>query len=126
MKLQPSNATGLRASGCHGHAYSCGHAAWVSLLLLLIAAAPAENKSSGFQGLGPLLGQAPSLPPPPYKLKWTYKADDAERVAIVGAPTVADGVVYISDSKGILHAVDLASGKFKWKYPTENGFETTP
>jgi outer membrane protein assembly factor BamB len=95
-------------------------------LLVLIAAAPAENKPAGFGGLGPLLNRAPPFPPPPYKLKWTYKADDAERVAIVGSPTVAGGVVYIADSRGILHAVDLASGKFKWKYPTENGFETTP
>jgi outer membrane protein assembly factor BamB len=92
---------------------------------LCLAAAPAE-KPAGFQGLGPLLGQAPSLPPPPYKLKWTYKADDVDRVAIVGSPVIADGIVYLADGKGILHAVDLQSGKFKWKYPTENGFETTP
>lgn len=95
------------------------------LLALLVSAAPAE-KPSGFQGLGPLLGQAPSIPPPPYKLKWTYKTDDAERVAIVGSPVVVDAIVYIADSKGILHAIDLQSGKLKWKYPTENGFETTP
>jgi outer membrane protein assembly factor BamB len=102
------------------------HLRLLFLLGFLVAAAPEENKPSGFQGLGPLLGQAASIPPPPYKLKWTYKTDDAERVAIVGNPTIADGVVYIADSKGILHAVDLQSGKFKWKYPTENGFETTP
>src|SRR5688572_24496602 len=99
--------------------------------LLLIGAAqaeqkPAAEKVAGFQGLGPLLGQAPSIPPPPYKLKWTYKADDADRVAVVGSPAVADGIVYLADGKGILHAVDLQSGKFKWKYPAENGFETTP
>ena len=37
------------------------------LLFLLgcLAAASAETKPSGFQGLGPLLGQAPSIPPPP-------------------------------------------------------------
>ena len=110
--------------GWHGQAYSHARAFCV-LLLILIAAAP-ENKPSGFQGLGPLLGQAPSIAPPPYKLKWTYKTDDAERVAIVGNPVISDGVVYIADSKGILHAVDLASGKFKWRYPTENGFVTTP
>src|SRR2546421_6557508 len=96
------------------------------LSLLFIGAVAPETKPSGFQGLGPLLGRAPSIPAPPYKLKWTYKADDAERVAIVGSPSIVDGVVYIADSKGILHAVDLQSGKFKWKYPTENGFETTP
>src|SRR5437016_2214125 len=81
------------------------------LPLLLIFAAPAETKPTGFQGLGPLLGQAPSIPPPPYKLKWTYKTDDAQRVSIVGSPVVANGIVYIADSKGILHAVDLQSGK---------------
>ena len=96
------------------------------LSLVFIGAAAPEIKPSGFQGLGPLLGQAPSIPAPPYKLKWTYKADDAERVAIVGSPSIVDGVVYIADSKGILHAIDLQTGKFKWKYPTENGFETTP
>jgi outer membrane protein assembly factor BamB len=115
----------LTHSGCHGHAYSLGHALCV-WLLLLVSAAPAENKPNGFQGLGPLLGQAPSISPPPYKLKWTYKTDDAERVAIVGAPVVVDGIVYIADARGILHAVDLQSGKSKWKYPTETGFETTP
>src|SRR3989440_2935366 len=96
------------------------------LSLLFIGAAAPETKPSGFQGLGPLRGQAPSIPPPPYTLKWTYKADDAERVAIVGSPVVVDGIVYIADAKGILHSIDLQSGKFKWKYPTENGFETTP
>src|SRR5947207_10239805 len=111
--------------GWHGQVYSHARALGFWLLLLLVSAAPAESKPAGFQGLGPLLGQAPSIPPPPYKLKWTYKADDAERVAIVGSPVVADGVVYIADSKGILHAIDLQTGKFKWKYPTENGFETT-
>ncbi|HEV8604709.1 MAG TPA: hypothetical protein VGQ99_05055, partial [Tepidisphaeraceae bacterium] len=54
------------------------------LLLLSLSAAPADqpDKPVGFQGLGPLLGIAPSLPPPPYKLKWTYKSDDADRAAI--------------------------------------------
>src|SRR5688572_25593772 len=74
------------------------HTILSTALLLLAAAAPeaAKPKPSGFQNLGPLLGQFPSLPAPPYKLKWTYKADEGDIVPIVGSPVVVGEVVYLA------------------------------
>lgn len=41
-----------------------------------------------------------------------------------GAPAVADGHVFLADSQGELHALDLATGESLWS--TEFGGETTP
>jgi outer membrane protein assembly factor BamB len=43
--------------------------------------------------------------------RWTFKAGDA----VEGAPAVANGVVYVGSMDKHLHALDLASGKPKWK-----------
>src|SRR5688572_9002233 len=114
---------------CFGHWSLIIH--W-SLVIGHWSFAPAAEeppKAVGHQGLGPLLGQFPALPPPPYNLKWTWKADEGDIVGIVGSTVVVDGIIYIADAKGTLHDVDLATGKSKWKYPDagdNSGFETTP
>src|ERR1041384_7267734 len=96
-------------------------------LFLLAADKPAEpQRLAGFQGGGPLLGQAAPIAPPPMKLRWQYKTDEVEKAGVSSAPTIAGGVLYLADSRGTLHAIDLASGKAKWKFTTENGFGTTP
>ena len=35
----------------------------------------------------------------------------------IGSPTVAEGNVYISSNDGLLHAVDIATGKIAWETP---------
>src|SRR3954465_2958605 len=99
----------------------CKIALLVSSLLLLCAAAE-PIKSAGFQGLGPLVGNAPALPPPPYKQKWIWKTGDTDRIAIIGSPPIVGETIYVADAKGTLHSINLTTGKSNWKYPTENGF----
>jgi outer membrane protein assembly factor BamB len=43
--------------------------------------------------------------------RWTYKCGDA----VEGAPAIANGVVYVGSFDKHLHAIELATGKLKWK-----------
>jgi len=79
------------------------------------SAAPAQEWRQ-FRGSPQLQGvSASSLPSAP-KLLWTYEAGDPvdSSAAIVG------GVVYVGAGSGDLLALDLASGKLRWKYTTGN------
>ncbi len=55
----------------------------------------------------------------PLEAAWTYKGD---AVAVVSSPSIVDGVVYVgtrddtNGHKGSLLAIDLATGKLKWRY----------
>jgi len=96
------------------------------------ASAPAAQTGgdcSAFHYGGPLLGVAePPLAPPPYAVRWTYKAQtpDGERAGIDAAAAVVGDTVYVADDKTTLHAIDLSTGKGKWKFSTQAGFATTP
>ena len=101
----------------------------LSLIVLMIAttATAGEPSAWSFHGGGALLGQAPDLGPPPMKLRWTYHADDAGDAGIEGAAAIGGTTVYVADSKGVLHAIDLATGQRRWMYQGgEEGFATTP
>ena len=68
---------------------------------------------------------AAEAPPDALTLKWTYEAGDS----IESSAAIADGTVYVGSSKGELLAIDLETGKLKWKYSTgEGGFiaESSP
>src|SRR4051812_44951090 len=82
-----------------------------------------------FQGGGPLRGVGEAIAPPPYQVRWQFKAggDDADkRASIENNPTIAGDTVYVADSNGTLHAIALAGGKVRWTYKSEGGFATTP
>src|SRR5688572_20861393 len=85
---------------------------------------PAEPR--GFQGTGGLAGVAEEVPAPPMKERWKYKTSDEDRASVVSSPVVAGERVYVADVKGVLHAINLKTGKADWTYPTPDGFETTP
>jgi outer membrane protein assembly factor BamB len=122
----------------------------------LTSAAPASatqpvfdpSDCPAFHGGGPLVGTAQAMAAPPLKVRWTYRVPDEAEPATApasnpsthpatapvhsgpasfeaGAAVVGD-TVYVADSAGGLHALDLATGKQKWLYATENGFGTTP
>ena len=104
-------------------------------LLILLLFAPLDLAAEGpatilpaFQGGGPLRGVAAEpIAPPPYQLRWKFKAgDDDNRAEIENNPTIASGTAYVADSLGLLHALNLADGKEKWTYKSEGGFATTP
>ena len=67
-----------------------------------------------FRGNSRLSGVATSVPPASLKLRWTYEAGDA----IESSAAIANGTVYVGSAKGELLAVDLSTGKLRWKYAT--------
>ena len=61
------------------------------------------------------------------KLRWTYQTgDEKQRSSVESAATITADTVYVSDDRGTLHAIDLLTGKAKWKYESEGGFDTSP
>ena len=78
------------------------------------AAAHAEWRQ--FRGTPRLTGVSASAPPATLKLLWTYEAGEV----IESSAAIADGVVYVGGGNGDLVALDLASGKLRWKYTTGN------
>ena len=42
------------------------------------------------------------------------------------SPAVADGVVYVGDLLGVLHAVDTESGNSRWRFPTGAEIKSSP
>ncbi len=65
---------------------------------------------------------ATSLPVQPEVLwKQTFEDESFESTAII-----QDGVIYIGGLDGPLYAIDLATGKTKWKYATEAGIKAAP
>src|SRR5687767_1309980 len=75
--------------------------------------APAVNWTQ-FRGDARLSGTAAADLPPTLSLKWTYEAGET----IESSAAIADGVVYAGAGSGELLAIDLASGKLRWKYAT--------
>src|SRR5438034_6151234 len=88
-------------------------------ILPLAAQTPSGARSDEwrqFRGTPGLTGVATSTPPASLKMLWTFETGDV----IDSSAAIADGVVYAGVGKGDLIAVDLASGKLRWKYSTGN------
>ena len=75
------------------------------------AAAPADEWRQ-FRGTPRLTGNSSSTLPPTLKVLWTYDVGDL----IDSSAAIVNGVVYVGGGNGDLLALDLASGKLKWKY----------
>ncbi len=69
-----------------------------------------------FRANSSLTGVAASTVPDNLKVLWTYDAGES----IESSAAIADGTVYVGVSTGDLIAVDLSSGKLKWKYKTKD------
>src|SRR5688572_1436446 len=83
--------------------------------MLKIGAVAAQAPASAwpqFRGSASLIGTTQATLPAQLKVQWTYEAGDA----IDSSAAIVDGVVYVGSANGQLHAVDLATGKPKWKY----------
>src|SRR2546422_4842900 len=92
--------------------------------LSLSAQTPSANWNQ-FRGNARLTGVATTAPPDALKLRWTYEAGES----IESSAAIVDGAVYVGSSKGELLAIDLETGKLRWKYATgEAGFigESSP
>ena len=114
-----------RRSGS-GEAMTCvAHRAAALVLGLSLAFAPGQPSPSRpdgwdrFRGSPALLGVAGTALATPLKLAWTFQAKDA----IGSSAAIADGTVYVGSSDGLLHAIDLATGKARWQYSTNSSIE---
>ena len=67
-----------------------------------------------FRGNPQLTGVSESVPPNELKLLWTH--DDCE--AYDSSAAIVAGVVYVGCGDGNLLALELDTGKLKWKYNT--------
>ena len=86
------------------------------LLLVVSAASVFAQAPAGawpqFRGNPQLTGVATDAPPASLTLRWSYEAGDG----VDSSPAIADGAVYSASGTGELLALDLASGKLRWKY----------
>ena len=57
------------------------------------------------------------------KLRWKYRATDSIGES---SPAVYEGIVYMGDLGGILHAVNAANGKALWTFKTEAEISSSP
>ncbi len=69
-----------------------------------------------FRGTPQLTGRSAAALPPTLKLLWMYNAGDV----IDSSAAIVEGVVYVGGGNGDLLALDLDSGKLRWKYQTGN------
>jgi outer membrane protein assembly factor BamB len=67
-----------------------------------------------FRGDAQLTGVASGTLPDKLALKWTYETGDI----IESSAAIVDGTVYVGAGTGDLLAIDLETGKLRWKYST--------
>ncbi len=65
-----------------------------------------------FRGSQSLTGIAAITLPSPLKLRWSFQAKDS----IESSAAIVDGVVYVGSMDNSLYAIDLATGKLRWRY----------
>jgi eukaryotic-like serine/threonine-protein kinase len=69
-----------------------------------------------FRGDPQLTGVARSAPPAQLAVLWTFEAGGA----VESSAAIAGGVVYVGTRTGALVALDLATGKLRWRYETSS------
>jgi len=91
---------------------------------LQAAAEPAAKDNwPQFRGNTQLTGIAAFPLSSPLKLLWTYDAGDS----IESSAAIVDGAVYVGSESSDLAALDLDSGKVRWKYHVNDGIgESSP
>ena len=79
---------------------------------LLAAGLAVADEWPQFRGNLQLTGVSTSVLPAQLSLLWTYEAGDA----IESSAAISGGFVYVGVATGELIAVDLQTGKPRWKY----------
>ncbi len=67
---------------------------------------------SMFRGSSALGGLSQTPLPKTLKLRWSYQAAES----VESSAAIVDGTVYVGSMDGFLYAVDLATGKERWRY----------
>src|SRR4030095_5447278 len=86
----------------------------ICLLPLLLTAA---DEWPQFRGNPQLTGVAAAALPANLKLLWTYDSGDS----IESSAAISGGSVYVGAQPGELLAIDLQTGKLRWKYKAQEG-----
>jgi eukaryotic-like serine/threonine-protein kinase len=93
------------------------------IVLLLAGLLSAADDWPQFRGNPQLTGVAPAAVPRILKLLWTYEAGES----IESSAAIAGGTVYVGAESADLLAIDLQSGKLRWKYRAKDGIgESSP
>lgn len=75
-----------------------------------------------FRGDALMSGVGHAQLPEQLQERWTFKARDS----IEGAPAIVDGVVYVASFDKHVYALDLATGRLKWKSEKLGPFKASP
>jgi len=86
-------------------------------IVLLPVALLAADEWPQFRGNLQLTGVTPTTLPATLKLLWTYEAGES----IESSAAISGGSVYVGVQPGELIAVDLQTGKLRWKYKAQEG-----
>ena len=87
--------------------------------ILLAGCLHAADEWPQFRGNPQLTGVATGAVPATLKLLWTYDAGEG----IQSSAAIADGTVYVGVESADLLAIDLATGKLRWKYRGQDGID---
>ena len=87
-----------------------------SLFVPAHAQSPSPTSWPQFRGNQRLTGVATSTPPASLSLLWKYEVGES----IDSSAAIVDDVVYVGAGTGDLVALDLATGKLRWKYQAGN------
>ena len=69
-----------------------------------------------FRGDAAMTGVGSAAVPEKLEVRWQFATGEGKRTgSIEGAPAVADGLVFVASLDKHLYAVELATGKLKWK-----------
>ncbi len=83
-------------------------------LMALVSTANQPNDWPMFRGSSALTGTTSAELPKPLKLRWSFQAKDS----IESSAAIAGSSVYVGSMDGSLYAVDLDTGKLRWRYAT--------
>ncbi len=93
------------------------------IVFLLAGLLSAADEWPQFRGNPQLTGVAPAAVPSNLKLLWTYEAGES----IESSAAIAGGTVYVGVQSADLLAIDLQTGKLRWKYRAQEGIgESSP
>ncbi|HXT52268.1 MAG TPA: PQQ-binding-like beta-propeller repeat protein [Thermoanaerobaculia bacterium] len=94
----------------------------VAVLLLVVGALPAAADWTQFRGDAALTGVATDALPAAPALAWTFEAGEE----VQSTPAIAGGTVYVGSKDGRLYALDLATGKQRFRYEAGAEIRSSP
>jgi outer membrane protein assembly factor BamB len=111
------NARGIRKDFSVRHSLLVVNTLAVSLFGILafaLAAAQTANDWPVFRGSPALTGVTSAALAGPLKLRWSFQAKDS----IESSAAIVGGIVYVGSMDASLYAIDLATGRQRWRYAT--------